>query len=442
MEPYFDHKFYQSQYASTLEGKDPLQHFMKIDFRGNFETHTDPNNWFNTTLYLRCFPCKGNPFVDFLKQPVSSFDKTLPVIHVYAQTSQLKRAWLAIEYLLRLNKHSVILHLPVDVNCADMFTHHIRRGLIVKNDNSSNKSFYKSDFFRLNLMANKYKKDVWDIPVGQYQEKSPTVLMHRQYGYSRWFDEKNILEPLCINLVHHTAEPLATYSKPSSYQYLKVREYTKRIEDGLDLIFSIDKRNDKTTIIPGCMGTGIKLEELSKEKEFSISFLLSMGSNGENFERPGFQYSARKAIWDAQTLLGQPTRFYVSQRDISKYPKDFHKYVLPTNSKKWIFNSQFNVSIENTRQHNYMSEKLLGCFASLTIPIYLGCPNVRDYFDERGMFIAESVDDIIKISQSITKETYKKMLPYLIENQKRAFVLTNLFKKTVDEFLEKEFPKS
>ncbi len=442
VQPYFDRNFYQSKYAHVLGGKDPLQHFMKTDFSGNFENHTDPNNWFNTTLYLRCFPCKGNPFVDFLKQPKASFDKNLPILHVYAQNSQLKRAWLAIESLLRFHKHAVVLHLQADMHCDDMFAYHIRRGLVVKNDNLSNKSFYKSDFFRLNLIANKYKKDVWNIPVGQYRDNNPTVLMHRQYHYSKWIGEKNIIEPLCINLVEHTAEPLVTYANPSSYLYFKIREYTKRIEDGFDLIFSSIKLNNKTVVIPGYMETWVKLHELAKEKEFSISFLLSMGSNSEKFEKPGFQYSARKVIWDSQSLLGKTTRFYVSKRDIAKYPKHFQKYVLPTDTKKWIFNSQFNISIENTRQHNYLSEKLLGCFVSLTIPIYLGCPNVRDYFDERGMFIAESVEDIIKISKSIKKDTYKKMLPYLIENKKRALELVQLRQKSIDDFLKKEFPES
>lgn len=440
VQPFFDQDFYQSKYANSLAGKDPLEHFMKIDFSGDFQFHTDPNNWFNTTLYLRCFPCKGNPFIDFLKQPASSFDKALPIIHVYAQKTQLTRAWLAIESLLRLNKNSVILHLPSDVNIDQMFINHMRRGLIVKRDNADNKSFYKSDFFRLDLIFNKYKKDFWNIPVGQYQEKKPTVLIHRQYRYSHWFDEKNILEPLCINLADHTAEPIVTYNQPESLQYFKIREYTKRIGDGFDLIFSSIKMNDKTVIIPGCIASGIvDIKQLSKEKEFSISFLLSMGSFGKDFERPGFQYSKRKEIWDARTLLGKPTRFYVSKRDISKYPDDFKKHVLPTDSKKWIFNSQFNIAIENARQHNYMSEKLLGCFASMTIPIYLGCPNIREYFDERGMFIVESVEEMIKVCQSIDENTYKKMLPYLQENHKRTVELINLRQKSIDDFLKKEF---
>jgi hypothetical protein len=63
---------------------------------------------------------------------------------------------------------------------------------------------------------------------------------------------------------------------------------------------------------------------------------------------------------------------------------------MPTDSKKWIYNSQFSIAIENYIDEDWFSEKLLGCFVSLSVPIYIGCPNILDYFDARGMIIVRA----------------------------------------------------
>lgn len=435
---FFNHEFYRTKYSTRLNGSDPLQHFMNIDFSEDFQKHTDPNDWFNTTLYLRCFPCSENPFVNFLKQPVSTFDKTLPAIHVYAQNSQLTRAWIAIESLLRMNKHSIILHLQENVDYGDMFKHHVKRGLIIKKDNTKNKSFYKSNFFMMDLEPEKYKdyfqpKQFWLLP-SYLLSKGPNVLRHNVNRYSPW-GRIGKIDPLCINIAEAAEEPLLY----TIDQISDLTSFLDRISSGIDICFYYHKLHKNWVLTPGFLDSWIQTKHLNPTKEFSISFLLSMHQKGEDHEQEGFQYSQRKLIWDSESLIGKPTRFYVSKRSISKFPKKYHSRVLPTDSKKWVFNSQFHIAMENTRQKNYMTEKLLGCFTSLTIPIYLGCPNVRDYFDERGMFIAESAEEIIAIAQSINKDTYKKMLPYLQENKRRALKLIKLRETSIAEFLKREF---
>ena len=53
----------------------------------------------------------------------------------------------------------------------------------------------------------------------------------------------------------------------------------------------------------------------------------------------------------------------------------------------------FHVALENVRQCNYFTEKLLDCFLTRTVPIYWGCPNIADYFDTDGMLIIPHPDD-------------------------------------------------
>jgi hypothetical protein len=60
----------------------------------------------------------------------------------------------------------------------------------------------------------------------------------------------------------------------------------------------------------------------------------------------------------------------------------------------------FSVVVENDLTPDYFSEKLLDCFATKTIPIYLGCKNISKYFDEKGIIPLEDFD-INNISESL-----------------------------------------
>jgi len=65
-------------------------------------------------------------------------------------------------------------------------------------------------------------------------------------------------------------------------------------------------------------------------------------------------------------------------------------------AKAVLFDAQFSLVIENSREINYFSEKLLDCLLSRTVPVYFGCPNIRDYFDTRGWILISSTnpDDV------------------------------------------------
>ena len=45
----------------------------------------------------------------------------------------------------------------------------------------------------------------------------------------------------------------------------------------------------------------------------------------------------------------------------------------------------FSIAIENASYETYFTEKLLDCFATGTIPVYYGAPNIGDYFNKDGM---------------------------------------------------------
>jgi len=66
-----------------------------------------------------------------------------------------------------------------------------------------------------------------------------------------------------------------------------------------------------------------------------------------------------------------------------------------------------------------MTEKILDCFLTGTIPIYYGCPNVNDVFDINGIYTFKTKDELSVIIENIHKNGH------LIYNEKKQYILNN-----------------
>jgi len=67
---------------------------------------------------------------------------------------------------------------------------------------------------------------------------------------------------------------------------------------------------------------------------------------------------------------------------------------------------QYHIVIENSCYNNYFSEKIIDCFITKTIPIYVGCPNIDFFFDISGILEADNVEDILYFCKDLTPEFY------------------------------------
>ena len=79
------------------------------------------------------------------------------------------------------------------------------------------------------------------------------------------------------------------------------------------------------------------------------------------------------------------------------------------NDKNILFdNFSYHLCIENTRQNNCFSEKIIDCFQTMTVPIYWGCDNIGEYFDIKGIIIIDGndIDIIIEKINSIDFNTF------------------------------------
>lgn len=74
---------------------------------------------------------------------------------------------------------------------------------------------------------------------------------------------------------------------------------------------------------------------------------------------------------------------------------------------------RYSIVIENCREQNYFSEKLIDALLCDTVPIYWGCPNIGDFFDTDGMVICETKADIQAAVAAMSQADYAARLPAL-----------------------------
>lgn len=74
---------------------------------------------------------------------------------------------------------------------------------------------------------------------------------------------------------------------------------------------------------------------------------------------------------------------------------------------------RYSIVIENARETNYFSEKLIDALVCKTVPIYWGCPNIADFFDTDGMVICNNLPDLQRAITQMSEADYAARLPAL-----------------------------
>ena len=77
---------------------------------------------------------------------------------------------------------------------------------------------------------------------------------------------------------------------------------------------------------------------------------------------------------------------------------------------------RFSLIIENDNTDNWITEKIIDCLVTGTVPVYWGCNNIGDFFNKEGFIEFKDLNELKKIVPKLTKETYDKMLPFITEN--------------------------
>lgn len=85
------------------------------------------------------------------------------------------------------------------------------------------------------------------------------------------------------------------------------------------------------------------------------------------------------------------------------YPIDYYGRMFnPFERKENVLNDYyFSITIENEKYSNYYTEKLMDCFATGTIPIYHGTPELSKMFNLDGVIILDDNFDINTLSSDL-----------------------------------------
>jgi hypothetical protein len=103
--------------------------------------------------------------------------------------------------------------------------------------------------------------------------------------------------------------------------------------------------------------------------------------------------------------------------------------------KDALVDYMFNISIENSYEKNWITEKFYDNILCDTIPIYFGCKNIKDIYPEDGYILIDDVNDVDGVERLLTdvinnsNEIYNQKIKGLKEIKIRYFKDKNIFNK-------------
>jgi hypothetical protein len=247
-------------------------------------------------------------------------------------------------------------------------------------------------------------------------------------------------------------------------------DYHKPIELFIDSFFGFDLKNDSFKILyvkEAEVISGFKKQAIENHKLFDVvftyneeilekcknSYFVPFGTtwiHNYNFPEKKFQIShltghktqteghlLRQKIHYKQGKIKNNKDFY-----ISKYGgvENFMNNKILDEKKEPLFDSQFHICIENSREKNYFTEKIMDCFVTKTVPIYWGCPNIEDFFDIDGIIIVNNFEEIISACNSLNEFSYQHMYPAIEKNLTNSKKFTNIV-ETIKESVKKVINK-
>lgn len=265
-------------------------------------------------------------------------------------------------------------------------------------------------------------------------------------------DVDNIIKPL-----HQKVEiyiDKLSYSGSSNYKIFlqleplaiqNMEEHLLQHGELYDKIFTynqtvLDKcQNAVKSILPACSWiSGDHFHRIdTTKKQFQISCLTGFKQLTEGHAFRLLLYFNQKVLKETCQI---PVTFYRSSAGeplpvISQNP-------FIQNDKFELFESyEYSFVIENSRQTNYFTEKLIDCLITKTIPIYYGCPNISEYFDTTGwILLTEStaegrLREVVQKWQGYTEHSYQQFSQTIEANYKKCVELYPGFYNTINRLL-------
>lgn len=101
------------------------------------------------------------------------------------------------------------------------------------------------------------------------------------------------------------------------------------------------------------------------------------------------------------TTIGHQYRHEIIHKLTDKFDTYGYGYKPVINKEDALLDYRFSITIENSIQPGYWTEKIVDCFATKTIPIFWGDTSVNNYFNKDGIIYFNTIDDLHRIIRDI-----------------------------------------
>jgi len=214
-----------------------------------------------------------------------------------------------------------------------------------------------------------------------------------------------IPNPKNFRVLIHTAEP-----SPLKWATNEVRKY----HGNFDLIITSDENLKDLPNAEFMIFGDNWVTKKPNQKKFSVSYLHSVGIKAE---WDGYKF--RDQIWSQRKSFSTTAElnFWYSRRRPpvhSEIEETDHPF--PGETKDILYESMFSICIENLKEKNYFTEKLIDPLSTATIPIYFGCSNIYDFFDMNGIICVNSFAELFHAIKNLSPELYWEKWPAMNQN--------------------------
>ena len=263
----------------------------------------------------------------------------------------------------------------------------------------------------LKIFSNFHDSKLFEDSLKEYKDKDISIFYDYPCGWDGDITEKLKLNPTNILIL---GEPnqyfgLHTMAVRNQYAYTCILTWSDEVVNGCD----------NGALFP--FGTSWLDDEYIEniqnvDKTFEVSFLRGALKKTDGHE-------LRHQIYDNRGDIKMSTKFFDVLDD---YKQTGQRNDLSLKKVVWD-TSMFHVSIENSTQNGYFTEKLVDAFLTKTIPIYWGCSDIGKYFDVNGMILIDSKEDAIKKINNLTEEDYHNRKESMDKNYKLALHYADFF---------------
>lgn len=178
--------------------------------------------------------------------------------------------------------------------------------------------------------------------------------------------------------------------------------------------------------------TWIQNFQFPEHKDFSITTLIGN-------KKQCFGHNLRHNLVMMRNKITNLPLHIFNSRNFA-YSENFGmKKMINNHIKNELFYSQFHIVIENVIMNNWFTEKIIDCFQTKTIPVYIGCPNIGNYFNSSGIIHVKNLDELFESCNNFTESTYNEKIEHIEENYKKSFEYVDFegrIKKEIEILLE------